>query len=131
MVIVDTSVWIDFFNLVETRQTIWLETAVLKGQVGLTNLILCEVLQGARNDVKFDAFARGLRQFEIFDTGGVDLAVVSARNYRTLRQLGVSIRRTIDCMIATFCIENGHKLLHKDRDFHAFEQHLGLQVLHP
>jgi predicted nucleic acid-binding protein len=128
MVIVDTSVWIDFFNLVDTPQTIWLETAISREQVGLTNLILCEVLQGARNDLKFDAFARDLCQFEVFDTGSVNLAVASARNYRALRQNGFTIRRTIDCIIPTFCIEHGYQLLHHDRDFDAFERHLGLRV---
>jgi len=131
MVIVDTSVWIDFFNLIDTPQTIWLEKAISREQVGLTTLILCEILQGARSDLKFDAFVQDLRQFEIFDTGGVALAIASARNYRILRQKGFTIRRTIDCIIATFCIEEDHLLLHRDRDFDAFEQHLGLRVLEP
>jgi hypothetical protein len=129
MVIVDTSVWIDFFNLVDTPQTIWLETAIRQDEVGLTNLILCEILQGTRNDAKFDAFSQDLRQFEVFDNGSADLAVAAARNYRTLRKKGFTIRRTINCIIATFCIENEHRLLHNDRDFDAFERHLNLQIV--
>jgi len=131
MVIVDTSVWIDYFNLVDTPQTVWLDAAIGREKVALTNLILCEILQGARTDLKFEAFAHDLRQFQIFDTGGIDLAVASARNFRTLRKKGFTIRRTIDCIIATFCIEGEHLLLHKDRDFDVFEQHLGLSVLEP
>jgi predicted nucleic acid-binding protein len=131
MVIVDTSVWIDYFNLVDTPQTVWLDASIGREKVGVTNLILCEILQGARTDLKFEAFSHDMRQFQIFDTGSIDLAVASARNFRTLRKKGFTIRRTIDCIIATFCIEEEHLLLHKDRDFDVFEQHLGLSVLEP
>ncbi len=131
MVIVDSSVWIDFFNNLDNSQTVWLETALKHEQIGLTTLVLCEVLQGVRAESQFRAFALDLLQFEVFDTGGIDLAIKSAQNYRALRQRDYTIRRTIDCIIATFCIENGHQLLHNDRDFDAFEQHLGLLVLKP
>lgn len=129
--IVDSSVWIDFFKNVDTGQTIWLENALRREQIGLTTLVLCEVLQGVRTDSQFRAFALDLLQFEVFDTDGVDLAIKSAENYRILRQKGHTIRRTIDCIIATFCIENGHQLLHNDRDFEAFAQHLGLLAVEP
>jgi predicted nucleic acid-binding protein len=129
MVIVDTSVWIDFFNLVDTPQTIWLESALRREQIGLTNLILCEILQGVRTDIKFESFARDLQEFEVFDTGSVNLAIASALNFRILRQKGFRIRRTIDCIIATFCIQEKHQLLHSDRDFDPFQNHLGLRVL--
>jgi predicted nucleic acid-binding protein len=131
VVIVDSSVWIDFFNNLDNSQTVWLETALKHEQIGLTTLVLCEVLQGVRAESQFRAFALDLLQFEVFDTGGIDLAIKSAQNYRALRQRDYTIRRTIDCIIATFCIENGHQLLHNDRDFDAFEQHLGLLVLKP
>jgi predicted nucleic acid-binding protein len=72
-----------------------------------------------------------MSRFEIFETGGEDLAVVSAQNYRLLRTHGHTVRKTIDCLIATFCLIQGHSLLHRDRDFDAYEKHLGLQVIHP
>ena len=94
-------------------------------------MILCEVLQGFREEWKFERVASELRLLPILSLGGEDLAVASARNYRLLRSKGITIRKTIDCLIATFCIEHGHQLLHRDRDFDPFETHLGLRVIHP
>jgi predicted nucleic acid-binding protein len=131
MVIVDTSVWIDFLNDVENRQTVWLEAALKLQKIGLTTLILCEVLQGARTELQFHDLIRDFFKLDVFDTGDAKLAVASAQNYRTLRQRGYTIRRTIDCIIATFCIEHGHQLLHNDRDFDVFEAHLDLRVVRP
>ena len=91
----------------------------------------CEVLQGLSTDEEALRVLRQLRRFEIFETGGVDLAAAAARNYRRLRSRGRTVRKTIDCLIATFCIEQQHALLHNDRDFDAFEELLGLQVVHP
>lgn len=130
MVIVDTSVWIDYFNDALTPQTLWLENALSREEIGLTSLNLCEVLQGVRSHSQFQNFLRDLLQFPVFDTGTAELAITSAANYRTLRQRGITIRTTIDCIIATFCIEGNYQLLHDDRDFDAFETHLGLRVLH-
>jgi hypothetical protein len=76
-------------------------------------------------------FKRDLTRFALFETGGVNLAIHSAENYFALRRQGLTVRKTIDCMIATFCIEEDHQLLHRDRDFDHFEKHLGLRVLHP
>lgn len=131
MVIVDTSVWIDFLNDVVNSQTAWLEEAVKQQKIGLTTLILCEVLQGARTELQFLDLIHDFLRFDVFDTGNAELAVASAQNYRTLRQKGYTIRRTIDCIIATFCLQYDHQLLHNDRDFDVFEAHLGLRVVHP
>ncbi len=98
---------------------------------GLMDLILCEILQGIRDDANFARIRRHLLKFEIFETGGEALAVSSAQNCHELRSHGYTVRKTIDCIIATFCLTAGHALLHRDRDFDPFEQHLGLRVLHP
>lgn len=132
MVIVDSSVWIDFLYDHSTPQTEWLEAAILSGkEVGLTSLILCEVLQGARFDRQFREFSHDLMQLPVFDCGGAECAVEAARNYRILRQKGITVRNTVGCMIATFCIQADYQLLHHDRDFDAFAKHLGLRILDP
>jgi len=97
----------------------------------ITPLILCEILQGLRRDEQVISVRKHLEQFEILDSGSSEIAVSAAGNYRLLRGKGFTIRSTIDCIIATFCIESGHTLLHNDRDFEVFEQHLGLNVVHP
>jgi predicted nucleic acid-binding protein len=131
MVIVDSSVWIDALNGKITPETTWLGMALGREQVGLTSLILCEVLQGIRFDRHFRETEERLRVFQIFASVTAKLAVSAAQNFRKLQRRGVTVRKTIDCIIATFCIEEGHQLLHNDRDFDAFETHLGLRVLHP
>jgi len=95
------------------------------------DLILGEVLQGFRSDADFEAARRSLSKFTQVSMMSPELAVLSAQNYRALRKMGINVRKTIDCFIATFCIENGHALLHSDSDFNPFEAHLGLQVSHP
>jgi predicted nucleic acid-binding protein len=129
MVIVDTTVWIDYLGDVDNSQTNWLIRELGRQPIGLTDIILCEVLQGIRNDEVFAGVWHDLEKFHIFDTGGNDLAVAAARNYRTLRRQGYTVRTTIDCLIATFCLEFGHSLLHRDRDFDLFERRLGLSVV--
>jgi len=131
MVIVDSSVWIDVLNRKLTPQTGWLQRAMTAGNVGLTTLVLTEVLQGIQFKNKFVAAEQLLRSFQVFDGVSESLAVQAARNYRALRAHGYTIRSTVDCLIATFCIQNGHELLHVDSDFNWFEQHLGLNVIHP
>jgi predicted nucleic acid-binding protein len=131
LVIVDTTVWIDYLRGARTPEVDWLDREVGRQRLGLTDVILCEVLQGLRDDVAFARTRRQLLLFEVFEMGGVDLAVEAARNFRRLRQLGHTVRKTIDCLIATFCLANGHTLLHRDRDFVPFEQFLGLAVVHP
>ena len=131
MVIVDSSVWIDALWGTQNRQSIWLDSALGHEPIGITSLILAEVLQGVRADRHFRQCRRRLLELPVFEVLTVDLAVASARNYRNLRHLGVTVRKSVDCIIATFCIESGYQLLHRDRDFDAFERHLGLQVIHP
>jgi len=129
MIVVDSSVWIDHLNDVATP-----EVETLRGLVGLEpilmgDLILCEVLQGLRTDREAAQVERALRRFEVASMLDADLAVRAAQFYRLLRGKGITIRKTIDLIIATFCIERGHALLHADRDFDPFERHLGLGVL--
>jgi predicted nucleic acid-binding protein len=131
MVIVDSTVWIDLLNVFPSPEAAWLAREIPKRRLGLTDLILCEVLQGFHSESMFREVARDLDQFIVLDSGGIEIAVASARNYRFLRSRGITIRKTIDCLIATFCIAQGHTLLHRDRDFDPFEEHLGLRVLHP
>jgi predicted nucleic acid-binding protein len=129
MVIVDTSVMIDFLGGYSYPQTEWLRGQNSFQNVGLTSLIVTEVLQGIREDARFEATWNVLSRFAIFETGSRELAIQSALNYRFLRGLGVTIRSTIDCLVATFCIEEGHRLLHRDSDFDYFHEHLGLLVV--
>lgn len=131
MLIVDASVWIDLLYGIDTRQTLWLRHAIKRQEVGLTSLTLCEVLQGVRGDARFRKFEKDLRGFPVLDLCSADLAVEAARNYRLLRRLGITIRSTIDCIVATYCIRYGHRLLHNDRDFASFVTHLGLLVVDP
>lgn len=130
MTIVDTTVWVDYFRGVQNAEADWLDVEVGRRRLGLTDLILCEVLQGLRDDVAAKRVGRELLEFELFETGGTALAIAAAQNFRTLRRRGHTVRKTIDCLIATFCLQNGHSLLHRDRDFDPFEEILGLPVIH-
>ena len=107
MVIVDTTVWIDYFRGRRTAQR-WLDQALGVTRVGLCDLILCEILQGMQSDADAAAVLAQMSSFDLLDTGGIDLAVASARNYRRLRR--VPVRKTIDCLIATLCLREGHEL---------------------
>jgi predicted nucleic acid-binding protein len=131
VVIIDTTVWVDYFRGLENVETDWLNVEVSRQRLGLTDLNLCEVLQGVRNDAALKRVQRELLKFEVLETGGTALALAAARNFRTLRRRGHTVRKTIDCLIATFCLREGHSLLHRDRDFDPFEHLLGLSVIHP
>lgn len=131
MVIVDTTVWIDYFGGVASPETDWLDAALDRERLALTDLILCELLQGLRDERVAKDVERRLLTLEVFDTGGVDVARHAARNYRALRRRGYTVRKTIECLIATFCIREQHSLLHRDRDFGPFEEWLDLSVIHP
>ncbi len=131
MVIVDTTVWIDYLGDINNSQTNWLIRELGRQPLGLTDIILCEVLQGIRTDAAFAGVRHDLERFHVYSTGGSELAVAAAQNYRRLRQAGQTVRTTIDCLIATFCLQAGHSLLHRDRDFDLFEKYLGLRVVHP
>jgi predicted nucleic acid-binding protein len=131
VIIVDTTVWVDYLRGSRNPETEWLEREADRRRLGLTDLALCEVLQGVRSEQEFGWVRTELQRFKLFETGGEALVVEAARNYRTLRDQGLTVRKTIDCLIATFCMANGHALLHRDRDFDAFEKILGLAVIHP
>jgi hypothetical protein len=122
---------VDYLNGVDTPHTSWLDEQLEQQRLGLTDLILCEVLQGIRDDERAAEVRRELLAFEILTMGGIALAVTAARNYRTLRARGRTVRKTIDCLIATFCLVNNHELIHNDRDFDHFEHVLNLRVIHP
>ena len=131
MVIVDTTVWIDYLGGISNPHTSWLNRELTQQRLGLTDLILCQILQGIRDDPVFTRVRNDLLKFQVFSTGGVDVAVAAAQNFRFLRKRGITVRKTIDCLIATFCLDGRHSLLHRDQDFDPFEAHLGLQVIHP
>ncbi len=129
MIVVDSSVWIDFFNGTGTRETALLDDILGVEPVLIGDLILTEVLQGFRSDRDADRARAALDTLYFAPMVGRDIALASARNYRTLRAQGVTVRKTVDMVIATFCLENGHRLLHADRDFDAVEAHLGLRTV--
>jgi len=131
MVIVDTTVWIDYFHGVGNPETDWLDAELDRQPLGLTDIILCEALQGIRDEKTAVTVERQLLALEVFETSGVELARAAARHYRALRGRGHTVRKTIDCLIATFCLREGHSLLHRDRDFDPFERFLRLSVIHP
>ena len=131
MVIIDTTVWIDYLRGIVSKETAWFESELKRQRFGLTDLILCEILQGVPDENTARRVLRELSLFEIYNTGGEDMAVAAARNFRLLRQRGRTVRRTIDGLIATFCLRQGFSLLHCDRDYNHFETILGLSVIHP
>ncbi|PYR02548.1 MAG: PIN domain nuclease [Acidobacteria bacterium] len=131
MVIVDTTVWIDYVHGIRDPETDWVHAQLDRQRLGLTDVILCEVLQGVRDEDAAKDVERQLLKLELFETGGVNLAREAARNYRSLRSRGHTVRNTIDCLIATFCLHEQHSLLHRDRDFDPFEEFLTLSVIHP
>lgn len=129
MILVDSSVWIDYFKGVDSRETGILEELLGSEDLLIGDLILAEVLQGFQTDREFRKAEELLRTLVLVDLVGIEIALKSARNFRRLRSLGVTVRKTIDCVIATSCIESGYRLLHNDRDFDAFQKHLGLKVV--
>lgn len=129
MILVDSSVWIAHLRGRRTPATAKLEKAVTREPLLVGDLILLEILQGARDDAHATRMERGLRQYAIVPLLDPDLAPRAARNYRKLRELGITIRKTADIIIGTFCIEHRHALLHDDRDFAPMEEHLGLKVV--
>ena len=129
MIVVDSSVWIDYFRGAPTAQADKLDALLGSELLAIDELILTEVLQGFATDRDFDVARRMLLSLDILPLGGPNVAVQAARNFRKLRQLGVTVRKTIDTVIATRCIVGKHTLLHNDKDFDAFEQHLGLRCV--
>lgn len=131
MILVDTSVWINYFNGIPSWQTDLLDRHLSEAPVFMGDLILTEVLQGFRSDTDFHTAKKLLSGLRFCRIGGYDLAVQSARNYRFLRKSGVTVRKTIDVLIGTFCIMEGMILLHDDRDFDPMVVHLSLKTPQP
>lgn len=129
MILVDSSVWIDFFRNRPSVQAEWLDRNLGVESLVVGDLILAEVLRRFRDDRGFNEARRMLARLNQVTLGGEDIAVESAQNLRKLRARGVTVRGTVDVIIATRCLSEGFRLLHSDRDFDAFEEHLGLQVV--
>ena len=133
MILVDSSVWIDSLRGIASPQTDKLDALLGTTPLAIGDLILTEVLQGCGTDKEFNEVKRMLGALQLVTLGGPDVAVEAARNFRKLRALGVTVRKTIDTVIATRCIIDRHELLHSDRDFDPFAKHLGLRCVpcHP
>lgn len=126
MIVVDSTVWIDFLNGRSAPHVRRLRALLGSSEIVVGDLMLCEVLQGLESDRAARDVERLLRRFDIVPMAGDAIAVAAARNFRALRARGVTVRKTIDLLIGTWCIENRHPLLHNDRDFSPMARHLGL-----
>jgi hypothetical protein len=131
MTLVDSSVWVDYFNGRVTRETDHLDSLLGREPVAIGDLILAEVLQGFRSDADFAAAKELMAALTVYELLGATLAFKVADNYRALRKKGITVRKTADTIIATFCIERGIPLLYSDRDFGPFVKHLGLKPALP
>ncbi len=129
MIVVDSSVWIDYFRDADKPQVESLDRLLGVEGVVVGDLILAEVLQGIDSEREFRTVLQLMQRQVIIDIGGYDVAIEAARNYRRLRGMGITVRKTIDTLIATRCIIDGHELLYSDRDFDPFVEHLGLGVV--
>jgi predicted nucleic acid-binding protein len=128
LIVVDSSVWIGFFNGKVTPQTSKLLSFMGNEPLLVGDLILCEILQGARTESHARMLEVELRKFDLVPMLNPELAIAAAKNHRILRSEGITIRKTIDLVIGTFCIAHQHTLLHDDRDFGAMETYLGLRT---
>ena len=128
MILVDSSVWIDYFRGEPTPQADLLDALLGKEPLAVGDLILAEVLQGFQDERDFDKARQLLLSFEMVEIGGRDVAIQAARNFQILQGHGITVRKTIDTLIATRCIQSGLTLLHSDKDFDPFVTHLGLRV---
>lgn len=126
MIVVDSSVWIDFLNGRKASHVERLQAALGVDEIIVGDLMLCEVLQGLGSERDARQVESLLRRFEVVPMAGEAIAVSAARNFRSLRRRGITIRKTIDLLIGTWCIENRRPLLHSDSDFKPMAQHLGL-----
>jgi predicted nucleic acid-binding protein len=127
VILVDSSVWIDYFRGKITPQTERLDALLGSEPLCVGDLVLAEVLQGFNSDREFNQARKLLTSLELIELGGQEMAIQAARNFRTLRSLGITVRKTIDTMIATTCVEKDFQLLYSDRDFDPFVEHLGLR----
>jgi predicted nucleic acid-binding protein len=128
LILVDSSVWIDYFRAENTPQVALLDELLGRNELAVGDLILAEILQGVRSDSDFRKVRKTLESFTLIELAGIEIAIKAAQNFRTLRKMGITVRKTIDSIIATRCIEDGLTLLHSDKDFLPFSQHLGLRV---
>ena len=126
MIFVDSSVWVDYFNGQQSAETDCLDGLLGREPIGIGDLVLIEVLQGFKHDRDYNTARELLTSLTVFTLGGQDIAIKSADNFRLLRRRGVTVRKTIDVLIATFCIEKKLPLLHSDKDFEPFHAHLNL-----
>ena len=131
MILVDSSVWIDYFNGAATTECDVLDALLGRELVLIGDLILTEVLQGFRTDAGYHKARSLLKPLDFCRLGGRTVALAAAENYRYLRSRGITVRKTIDVIIASYCILDSLELLHADRDFDAMEQHIGLRVYRP
>lgn len=129
MIVVDSSVWIDFLNGRSTHQVRLLQELLGAEPLLVGDLILLEVLQGVQSDLQAARVEAALRRFDVAPMLDPQLAVVAAAHYRRLRALGVTVRKTVDLIIGTFCIAGDHALLTADRDFIPMARHLGLRLV--
>jgi len=129
VILVDSSVWIDYFRGNATAQAQTLDGLLGSEPLAIGDLILTEVLQGFGSDRDFNQAKKLLTSLAIVDLGGQEIAIQAAKNFRALRALGITMRKTIDTIIATRCIESDYTLLHSDRDFEPFVTHLGLRTV--
>jgi predicted nucleic acid-binding protein len=129
VILVDSSVWIDYLRGTSSPQAEKLDALLGTVPLAIGDLILTEVLQGCATDREFNAVKRTLSTLHTVNLGGLELAIEAAKNFRKLRALGFTVRKTIDTVIATRCIMDGLELLHSDRDFDPFEKHLGLRCV--
>lgn len=127
MTLVDTSVWVDFFRGADNPEVARLDQLLQTELVVIGDIVLAEVLQGFDQDRHFHQALGLLRELEVVQIGGLEVAIAAAQNFRALRAAGVTVRKTIDTLIATRCILDGRPLLHRDRDFAPFVRHLGLR----
>jgi len=131
LILVDSSAWIDYFRGVATPQADKLDSLLGNEPLIVGDLVLAEVLRGFGDDRDFSQARELLTSLVIVELGGKDVAIQAAENFRALRKIGVTVRKTIDAIIATRCIESGFTLLYSDRDFDPFVQHLGLRSVLP
>ncbi|WP_207461639.1 PIN domain nuclease [Azospirillum sp. SYSU D00513] len=129
MIVVDTTVWVDFFRGADTAQVRKLKALLGRGLILVGDIVLLEVLQGVRNDAEAGRVEQALRAHAVEAMLSPEVTPKVAANYRALRAKGITVRKTIDMIIGTFCVEGGYALLHNDRDFEPMRQHLGLRVL--
>ena len=128
MIVADTSTWIDYVRGIDAPHTFLLDYELDHNRIITGDLIITEFLQGFRHEKDYRAAKKIMESLEYYDFVGKQIALQSAQNFRILQGSGITVRKTIDVIIATFCIENGFELLHNDRDFDPMEKLLGLQV---